>query len=286
MLREWARLALFLALLVAGIAVLRWDAWRNDRAAARAHLEAQVRAIADNLGQQLSGADAALRALRGRVDAGELRAADPAALRELQTLSAAMPGIRTLSVLDADGRVRLSNRPELVDGVFAGREYFLAARERNDPALLQLSTPFRTSLGVYSMNLSLSRRGPDGRFVGVVTATLDPDYFRTAMQAALYAPDMWAGLGHEGGTLVLQVPPRPELEGARLDRPGSMFERHRSSGQVSSFFAGTLAATGERRMIAHHTLEPAGLSLDHGLVLALTRDADAVDRAWRDTTAS
>lgn len=284
--REWGRLALFLGLLVAGIVFLRWDARRADGDAARAQLEAQLRAADENLTRQLEGADAALRAVARRVDAGGLAPGDATVVRELQTLSEALPGIGTLLVLDRDGRAWLSNRSDLIGQDFAERVYFTRARDRSDPGVLMLSPPFRSVLGVYSMNLSVSLRDAEGGFAGVVTASLDPDYFLTALRAALHAPDMWAGLAHGEGTLVMQVPPRPELAGTPLNRPGSMFERHRASGQSSTFFVGRLAATGEQRMIAHRTLQPTTLAMDHGIVLALTRDADAVYAAWRDTTAS
>ncbi len=284
--REWWRLGLLLGLLLAGIVLLRWDAWRREGLEARTHLEAQVRAVDENLSRQLEGADGALRAIAARISEHGTDGARTEGMRELQMLAASMPGIRTLLVLDRDGRARLSNRPELVGRDLAERDYFTRARDRNDPGVLQLSPPFRSVLGVYSLNLSVSLRDAAGRFDGLVTATLDPDYFRTALQSALYEADMWAALAHDEGTLVMQVPPRPGLEGARLDRPGSMFERHRQSGEAATFFVGPIATSGERRLIAQRTLGPAALAMDHGLVVALTRDADAVYTAWRDTTAS
>src|SRR5690606_36245348 len=71
----------------------------------------------------------------------------------LKALSDAMPGVRTLNVLDASGTVIASNRAELAGKNFADRQYFTMLTQTPDPGDLYLSQPFASVLGAYSMNL-------------------------------------------------------------------------------------------------------------------------------------
>ena len=105
-------------------------------------------------------------------------------------------------------------------------------RDRRDPDQLHLSPPFRTALGIYSMNLSIVVLDAEGGLAGVLTATLDPDYFGVMLSSTRYADDVWAGLAHGEGLFAMVEPPMPEVLGRNLDEPGSMFRRHRESGQA------------------------------------------------------
>lgn len=62
--------------------------------------------------------------------------------RDLAILSDAMPGIRTLFVLDATGLIRFSNRETLVDRNFAHRDYFNTPLQRQDVGMLYMSILF------------------------------------------------------------------------------------------------------------------------------------------------
>ena len=275
-------MVLFLLALAAGLAALRWDAWRQVDTAERERLTLQVQAIERNVVRQLDGAYAALQALRSEVESG---AVPPAAQsREMQVLVDAMPGVRTLLAIDGQGRAVASNRGELIGRNFAERDYFLRARADNDRGTLHLSPPFISVLGVRAMSLTLSVQDAAGGFAGVVTATLDPSYFATAVGAGVYAADMWAAIGHEEGRAMLYEPPQAWPLDADLRRPGTMFSRHFDSGQPTSVLYGPTVVTGQDALMVLRSVRPPSLPLDRVLVLALARDRAAVHAAWKDTT--
>jgi len=201
--------------------------------------------------------------------------------QRLVTLADALPGVRTLTVLDAQGVVRACNRAELLGRDLSQRDYFQRARTKPASETLQVSTPFVTALGVYSINLARVVPGPQGEFAGFVIATLDPQFFAPLLNSVLYAPDMRAFMAHGEGMLFLMAPEREGLIGLDLAQPGSFFSRHRESGQEASVFVGTTPVTGEERMLAMRTVRPASLKMDNSLVVAVDRDPSRIYGQWR-----
>ncbi|MEW5774851.1 MAG: diguanylate cyclase [Thermodesulfobacteriota bacterium] len=250
----------------------RTGAWEQER------LLSQTTVVKHILGQNLASLDIVLAALvteqaagRGSHDIG----------RRLETLAAAMPGVRTLLVVDARGVVLASSRPEILGQEFTGREYFKAPRKNPDRNTLYVSPPFRTVLGVWALNVTRMIPGPGGGFAGVVTATLDPRFFSPLLESVLHTPDAWAGLVHGDGDIFLVAPVREGLQGMNVAKSGTLFTRHMESGGEISMFSDTVFATGELRMVAVRTIHPAGLKMDKPLVVAVSRDLDTIYAAWR-----
>jgi PAS domain S-box-containing protein len=274
--------------LALGAAMLAaFGAWRHAEARdmQEQRLRQQVQLVASLLARELDAVNAALvgllddaQAAAGGRAGGELR-------QRLRSLEAAMAGVRTLSIYDAAGIVRESSRGELVGADFSQRDYFIDARRAADPTRLIVSRPFRTALGVWGVNLVRSVRGEDGRFVGIVAATLDAPHFAALVAPVHYAPDMWGAVAHDSGTLLLMTPPRPGLDGSSLLQSDSMFSRHRASGAVETAYWGRVASTGEERVIVQRDVRPTGVPSDHGLVVALSRDSWQALGRWRAETA-
>jgi len=270
-------------LLVALVLAWRLSAERHRiEAGERTHLAEQARIIDANLGRQLGAVDSALLQIREDLpELSEQRQGAGSLDARLRALSGAMPGVRTLFVLDRAGRVLASNRDTLIGQDFHERAYFRLARSSNDPGLLHVSPPIRNALGTYAINLERSLAGPDGAFAGLVAATLDPEYFATLMASVAYAPDLWVSLAHADGTLFLIVPDQQIPAGNALARPGSLFRRHMDSGQAATVLVGRVLATGEWRMAARRTVHPAGLPMDAPLVVAATRPLGGILAPWR-----
>ncbi|MBI5164873.1 MAG: response regulator [Magnetospirillum sp.] len=279
---HWLVLGLFL-LLVASIQSI--DSFSSRQAAfsqARTHLLAQARVVDVNLSRQLESTDRTLAAIRDELAARPAERRFAADFnRQLSVLDGAIPGVRTLVVVDADGIIRNSDRPELIGFDAGQREYFLAVRRESSPTTLHLTPPYKTVLGTWAMNLARMVPGPNGEFLGVVAATLDPNYFTTLLGSVNYAPDMWTSLAHGDGMLFLMEPGRDGVAGKNLAQPGTFFSRHRDGGQRESVLTGTVYATGEERMAAIRSVRPAGAAMDHELVVAVSRDLDAIAEPWR-----
>lgn len=277
---RWSMLGLFLLLLAGFVATNLYLEHSAQEKREQERLLTQVRVIAENMETRLTSANLALENLRDEYAAKQRYAGSPELTRHLQLMVRTMPGIRTLNILDAQGRLVVSNRTDLVGTDLSYREYFKLAQAHPDAATLYVSPPFETLLGVYAINVSRVITGPKGEFRGLVTATLNPDYFRRLMDSVLYAPDMWDALAHGDGTLFLMQPEREQLRGMNLAQPGSFFAQHRASGRDISIMSGTVYSTGEQRLMAQRTVNPAELKMDVPLVVAVSRDLDAVYQPW------
>ena len=241
----------------------------------------QVRIIDANLSQQLEGMNAAM--LSVTTDADKLSAPEKSASASLRlsTLADAMPGVRTMQLTNAKGRVLASNRPEVVGFDASQRAYFLAAKDKTDSAALYVSAPFRTTLGVYSLNLVKIWGNDQGVFGGLVTATLDPEYIQVLLKSVLYAADMRATLVHGDGVAFLTTPRNDSVLGAQLAIPGTHFSEHMASGRAESVTQGLVTLTGQDRLIAFRTVQPQALHMDWPLALAVSRDLYTVLTPWR-----
>lgn len=263
--------------------VICWDLYReHGRAGEREQerLETQARVIAENLGFQLKTANSALEDIIRDLPQwnGQTGIAD--AVRGLQVLCKAMPGIRTILVTDAAGTVLTSNRPELINLNLSHRDFFKASRQSANAGSLHVSTPYKTVLGVFSLNLVRMIPGKEGQFAGIVATTLDPAYFNTLMNSVLYSPDMRTEIAHWDGTLFLTNPVRNGSPGNNLARSGSFFSRHRASGQQNTAYSGSDQTSGDKRLLVWHTIQPSGLNQDKPLLVAVSRDLESTYRAW------
>lgn len=241
-------------------------------------LQAQTHVLHDNIEQNLASISKVLADLRR----DQAQTADPRRLnRRMQTLVDAMPGVRTLLWLDASGTMVASSRPEVVGQNFAYRDYFVTARQNPDPDILFVSQPFTTALGIFGITISRAILDPQGKFAGIVSATLDPEHFRTLMESVLYAPDMLTAISHGDGIQFLMMPEQVGQAGKNLLQPGSFFSMHRDSGKQVNVFKGKVYATGDQRILVVRSIQTPRLKQDKPLVVAAGRRLDMVFASWR-----
>lgn len=200
----------------------------------------------------------------------------------LAMLADAMPGIRTILITDVKGVVVVANRPELLGRDFSGRSYFTEPKRRQNPALLYVSPPFKSFSDVYVFNLTRMISGPRGTFAGVVTASLDPDYFDVLLRSVLYAPDMIATINHGDGIRFMVRPERPGQAGKNLAVPGSMFTRHRESGREETLLTDIGYATGEQRLMALVTMRRQQIDIDIPPCIIAGRKMSEIMRTWQE----
>ena len=277
---EWLLLGGALLVLGTGLLYALIYEYRSIDQHERERLSIQARVINDILGRQLEAIDHALIRVRRELVVDKKAATLAHIDYHLSAFVEAMPGVRTLLVLDADGQVIASSRSELIGRNFNERDYVQTPRRRPDAEMLYVGPPFRTVLGVWSLSLARLIPGAGGEFDGVVVAILDPDAFETLLDSVRYAPDMWSALAHGDGLQFLMIPRRPNQAGKDLNQPGSFFTRHRDSGLQSNVLTGRVYATGEQRLMALRTIRPDRLRMDKALVVAIGRDRRAMYAAW------
>ena len=247
-------------------------------------LAVQTAAVEANLSQLLVSLGAALRGVRADLPQGSAADIRPMASRRLKALSDAMPGVQSMLLLAADGRVLASSRPGLAGLALESREDFKQVRSQAQAGpgaeRLWLSAPFVNEAGSFSMNITIAVMASDDAFGGAISATLDPAYLQTLLHATLYAPDVWAALAHGDGGVPIIEPRLERVIGSNVDKPGSMFRRHLEAGGAGTVLTGRIAATGELRVIAQRTVQPAALNLDKPIIVAVSRSLDAMLAPW------
>jgi diguanylate cyclase (GGDEF)-like protein len=279
-----------LLLLVAG-ALLAYLVYREHEltmARESERLLTQARVIDENLSQQLDGANAALNSVRDDMPRLAADGFGPDSSRRLKVLSDAMPGVRTMLIANAQGKVLASNRPEVLGLDVLRRPYFPAPGSAPDPKTLLVSRPFETVLKAYSVNLVKPWATPQQPFAGIVTATLDPAYFQVLLRSVLYASDMRSTIVHGKGTAFISMPSNEATKmivGQDLSQAGTFLKRHLATGRSESLLVGRVNATGDERMVAYRTIQPDALRMDQPLYLAVSRDLHAVLAPWRQLTA-
>ncbi len=280
---QWLSLSAVLLSIGAVIGLDLYYEYKEIDKRERGQLATQARVVDENLARQLHATDKVLDSIRSDLP-GLMAARDGNAqvIHRLQSMTEAMPGMRTLLILDAEGKAGASNRGELTGRNFRDREYFQIARRNRDPDMLLVTPPYRTVLGVFALNLVKVLLDDRGEFAGAIVATLDPEYFSILLDSVRYAPDMWTSLAHGDGKLFLMVPARPGVEGTDLDKPGSFRNRHLATGQTATVITGVVRATGEERMMAQRIVKPADLPMDKALAVAVARDLSAVFSVWRE----
>ena len=276
--QEWLFVsALFLAVGLFGV----WDRQSEHRkveSAQRHLLSAQALAIEQNLLPQVAGAVEALRGVRDDLALWPADDVAPRATRRLKELSDAMPVVWGMLLIDRAGRVVASDNPATVGQDLGGGEPFRRGGVSSDPQTIVLTRPALGPAGVFSMSLVIAVPGSSGSFDGFVSATLDPRYFAVLLRSTVYSDDVWSGLAHGDGILLLQEPSVQDLAGMDIGRPGSFFSRHRETGQAATVMTGTSFATGEHRMMAQRTIRDS--SLDKPFVVAVSRSIDAIYAPW------
>ena len=279
---EWLAASVLLMLLGVVLAVALNHQHNIVEAQESDRLQVQARVVDENLIRQLEGANNALTGVRDELEHSGAVGADATISGRLKLLSDAMPGVRTMVVLDARGTIVASSRIELLGTNSSQRDFFDTPRRRPNRAMLYVSAPFKSPLGPLVVAIGRVLTGAQGEFAGVAVATLDPEYFEVLLRSVLYAPDMRASLTHTDGTVFLNTPVNEQALGQNLARPGSLFTRHQQSGQSATLQSGRVLATGEDRMMALRTLNRADLQIDKPMVAAVSRELSAIYLPWRN----
>lgn len=242
-------------------------------------LATQASVVAANASHQLIAAEHVLDQIREGLD--KARKDGQALNRELRALASAMPGVRAIGIIDADGKMLYTNQAHLIGQNLSHREYFQTIKKDPNPDRLYVSRPFNTEYGAWLITIAKMIPQPDDSMGGVIVAAFNPDYFNTLLQSVLYAPDMWASITDGDGGIFVIAPNDASTIGRNLAVPESLFSRHMESGLPSTVLTGRAMTTGRESMVAHITLKPFP-GMDHALVVAAGRSLDDIYAPWRE----
>lgn len=278
---QW--LILGIALLVIGLLLAQeiYQEHARIEAQERKQLAQQAHVVEQNLVRQLDTINRVLESSRNDlIEWMKLRDGQARIEQRFKFLTEAMPGVRTLLVLDADGNAIAASRKNIDGQNYRYRDYFQAPLRDPHPDTLYISQPFTTQLGVLTMSVSRAIFDADGKFAGVISAALEPDEFSVLMDSVRYAPDMWTAMVHGDGKLFMMIPAMEGRGGMDLDRSGTMFSRHMQDGKSVSLMSGMVYATGKQQLMAQRTVRPEAMHMDKPLVIATTRDLSAIFDTW------
>lgn len=259
----------------------------------RQHLAHHASVVRDNLARQLQVIDRALLRLRDVVSSTpDLELGGAALARErAQPLVDAMEGAGTFTWvwLDAQGQVRASNLEQLLGKDLSDCPCFRSAQQHPKHDRLLVGTPFESGHGLWKLPLARAVWAADGSVQGVLIVALHPRDFATLLRSVVYAPDMYVMLIHDQGQRFVweKQPGREdqadadEQEEAALPEPARVLAQLRDSGAQQLMLRDVLQDGQQQQLVAVHAVQPAGLDLDHHLVVAVGRSVRAVFSSWR-----
>lgn len=141
-----------------------------------------------------------------------IRAREPALHRRLKQLTDALPQLKSAWIFDANGtslvNSLVSPPPEQN---FADRDYFYAHVDQSIGTFIGASlTPRPPYQGARFFGVSRRRSSDDGSFIGVIQASVLPEYFESFYARIGTDPGSFFAMGRTDGVLLAQFP--------RLDR--------------------------------------------------------------------
>ena len=189
------------------LGVVIWKALEAKSAAlARGATDIQnlAHSLAEHAGHTIQAADIAMS---GMVDSLKYRNPVPERFNKyLADTAAALPQIREIGVLDAEGNWRYSSLPETPRYNNADRSYFAYHRDSTDKAL-HINEPLQSRLtGRPTILLSKRVSKEDGSFGGVLTAAIESDYFSGFYRVFQLGPDGGISLLRNDGAVLSRWP--------------------------------------------------------------------------------
>jgi signal transduction histidine kinase len=280
----WAVILGFLLLLGLLLAGQRYIEYDRTIATTEDRLMAQARVVDENLGANLKFINVLLTDII-RMQYGTPRLSATKMNVFLRHQDDLVPGIRTIFITNSHGRIIRSDRENIIGFDGSGRDYFKAALNVTDPARLIITPPFQTLLGTSVVNVTRKMTGKRGEFTGIVSTSLDRNYFSTLLRSVLYTSDNRVSLVHSGGEVFVSLPDtQAGFAGNNLAKSGSLFQRHQESGKQTSIQLGRSSMLGDERIEVFITCKPPDLQIEYPLVISVGRSREAILAPWqRDT---
>jgi PAS domain S-box-containing protein len=194
------------------------------------------------------------------------------------------PEIRFIAVFGPDGKPHFSSVSALPPDVNYGyRDYFKVHVKEDTAGRLFVGEPVRQH-GDGELMLPLSRgiHGPDGKFIGVVMAGVEPKYFEKFFSSIDFGNDAVISLRSIGSQIVARRPPAAEPD--RRSGPADSVFALIGKGQYNGTLTGVTDSDGALRTVSYRVVQGYPLVIEAALA---ERNVLAGWRlhAWRYSTA-
>jgi signal transduction histidine kinase len=260
----WIALALGVYL-VSAAAIALWRLHQETLESQTRELGLLSLALADELDRGLRGVDEGLQALSVELLEGHLQPTGTAATRSLGTRADLMPLVRTLWLVDGDGRLLSASNPSPVPEFSS----FLPALDRVGKSVTAVSRPLLDPIGNEPV-VALATRfaGFGGRAGGWIMAGIPANALLGAFSAATPAADARMAVFRDDGVLLAgTIVTAPTLDEASVAR------------RLSSPHTAVVRAflNGSERLVGLHPLPR------YGLEVVLTRDVETLLVGWKES---
>ena len=242
----------FLAFIVFRVGVLWWqhgEALLNEQRRA----ENLAHVLTENVDRTFGAIESALNQLAAHSDhIGGPTAPQGIWFPVLAATLSGLSGIGSLNVIDADGLVTLSTNP-LVTGT-SRRDLFLHRRLRESPSDNLVIGPPAPSEHIGGVSIPIGRplRDRQGRFIGFVAATFQPEWLRGSYQTIDIGAQGVIRLIDPDGHLLFRQPPVDPV-GGELIKDGAILSALRS-GSKGGFLRAPMEAQGNSYLTAWRML--------------------------------
>nr|WP_249808966.1 hybrid sensor histidine kinase/response regulator [Bradyrhizobium sp. 137] len=137
-----------------------------------------------------------------------IRVREPALHRRLKRLTDSLPQLKSAWIFNADGKALVNSLvsppPELS---FADRDYFYAHVDQSIGTFIGTAlTPRPPYQGARFFGVSRRRDADDGRFIGVIQASVLPEYFESFYARIGSDPGSFFAMGRTDGALLAHFP--------------------------------------------------------------------------------
>ena len=272
--------ALAVVAVLAGTALNLWRTREEVTQLAEGHLLGLAQILGEQTLRSTHAIDAILRAAAEDAQraAGRDRFAPSRELhRSLREIVVHAPYVRALMLSDADGKLVIHTAqfpPPPID--YGNSEFFRAHRDHRETQLGP-SLPFVGRMdGERDLTVSRGLNDPDGRFLGVITAVVDPAYFLGPQGLHELGPDGVVRLLRRDGVLLTGYPVAIAAA-TRNYRDSALYAQGVVAGRALIRHTG-VAVPGER-MSAIRPIE------DYPLAITVTSSMDFILRTWHRSAA-
>lgn len=187
-----------------------------------------------------------------------------------------IPGIGTLLVTDATGRIRIASDAATVGRDVSQETYFSAHRVQGQTPKLFISRPDKRLLGVTAVTFTRPIVDARRQFLGIVGVTIGFRFFPRVLRA-INSDDSasMSVIFNRDGDLVFRRDDPEKFFGFNITKASTVFKEHSTAGRPVTRHIGPSVQDGKTRLFLVRDIGDTGLSL------ILSRQLDEVLAIWR-----